>query len=275
MPCPMAHRIAAFVMGLSGLAHSCAALAVLTGRTILELPFAAHALVRVGVGIAHRAGERGAARGQRPAERCIRQAGGQRYRRAARSARGPASFQPVQHRGLALRSAARIGVGCGLDGAVIAADALEALRREIDQQRVFAKTSAHATQRPSRQPAAGGRRDLAAPSRDACAVRVGRAGGALENIALQAPPGRGHRPGMGQRFLAVDPLVRGLLRARRGGTEKRAQADPASMVARNVLLMGCLLGWKLFGIACQGAGRLTEFRKRHRLRRYRAAMQAP
>ena len=59
----IAHRIAAFVMGLGGLAHSCAALAVLTGGTILELPFAAHTFVRMGVGIAHRAGERGAARG--------------------------------------------------------------------------------------------------------------------------------------------------------------------------------------------------------------------
>ena len=82
----IAHRIAAFVMGLGDLAHACAALAVLTGRTVLELPFAAHTLVRVGVGIAHRAGERGAVRGQRPAKSCIGQARGECHRRAARGA---------------------------------------------------------------------------------------------------------------------------------------------------------------------------------------------
>ena len=71
----IAHRIAAFVMGLGDLAHTCAALAVLIGGTILELPFSAHAFVGVGVGIAHRSGERGAARGQRPPESGIGQAG--------------------------------------------------------------------------------------------------------------------------------------------------------------------------------------------------------
>ena len=222
----IAHRIAAFVVGLSGLAHSCAALAVLTGRTVLELPFAAHALVGVGVGIAHRAGERGPARGQRPAESGIGQAGGECHRRAARRARGPACLQPVQHRRLAIRSAAGVGMGRCLDRAVIAADALETLGREIDQQRVFAITRPHAAQGPVGKPAAAGRRNRAAPARDACAIRIGSAGGALENIALQAAPGRGHRARMGQRFLAVDTFVRGLLRARRGGSEKRAQADP-------------------------------------------------
>ena len=73
----IAHRVAAFVMGLGYLAHSCAALTVLIGGTILDLPFSAHAFVGVGVGIAHRSGERGAARRQRPAESGIGQAGGE------------------------------------------------------------------------------------------------------------------------------------------------------------------------------------------------------
>ena len=169
----IAHRVAAFVMGLGYLAHSCAAFAVLTGGTILELAFAAHTFVGVGVGIAHRAGERGAARGQRPAEGGIRQAGGERHRRAARGTRSPACLQPVQHRRLAIRSAAGVGMGRCLDRAVIAADALEALGREIDQQRVFAITRPHATQRPIGKPAAAGRRNRAAPARDACAIRIG------------------------------------------------------------------------------------------------------
>ena len=37
----IAHRVAAFVMGLGGLAHACAALAVLTGGTSLNPAFAA------------------------------------------------------------------------------------------------------------------------------------------------------------------------------------------------------------------------------------------
>ena len=59
----IAHRVAAFVMGLGYLANLGPPLAVPARDAGLDPTFAAHAFVRVGVGIAHRAGERGAARG--------------------------------------------------------------------------------------------------------------------------------------------------------------------------------------------------------------------
>ncbi len=140
--------------------------------------FTCYALARARIGIGHRAGERGAARRQRPAQGGIRQAVGKHHRRAARSAYGPAVLQPVQHRGLTLRSASGIGMRRGLDCAVIAADALQTFGREINQQRVFAIARPYAAYGPRGKPAAGGRRNRAAPARDACAVRVRGAGGA-------------------------------------------------------------------------------------------------
>ena len=80
---------------------------------------------------------------------------------------------------------------------------------------------------------------------------------------------------MRQRFLTVDTLVRGLLRTAGAALRSAHRLTPASMVARNVLLMGCLLVWKLFGMACRGPRQFMEFRARHRLRNHGAAMQAP
>ena len=199
--------------------------------------------------------------GSGPPKSGIGQAGGECHRRAARRAHGPACLQPVQHRRLAICSAAGVGMGRCLDRAVIAADALEAPGREIDQQRVFAITRAHATQASSRQASrcrpAEPRRS--SPRRLRHPDRVSR-----RSLREYSSPGgarpwspRGHGPALPDGRHAHSRIA-----ARLAGAAARSahRLTPASMVARNVLLMGCLLVWKLLGIACQGAGRLTEFR---------------
>ena len=86
----IAHRIAATVMEPGHLAHFGPAFAVLARGAGLNPAFACDALARVRLGIWHRAGERGAARGQRPAQGGIRQASRECHRRAALSTYGPA-----------------------------------------------------------------------------------------------------------------------------------------------------------------------------------------
>ena len=92
----IADGIAAAVMNPGHLPHLGPAVAVRAGAADLDPAFAHHPFVRVRIGIGNPAGERGAARGKRPAQSGIRQAGGERHRGAARTpGRSPASAAPA------------------------------------------------------------------------------------------------------------------------------------------------------------------------------------
>ena len=215
-----ADRLVAVVQGLDHVAEHRPARAVLAGgaclRRIHDLRASPLPQVRSGEGVAHAARERRPARRQRRRRQATRQG---HHRRAADIPDDPV-FQPVQARARRTAVAAgRIGPQRHLHRPVIGADALEARRIDVDQQRVVAVPRPYAALRPVRQPPRRRRRDRARPRR-----AVGQRRRLLEDVLLQPPVRAHHRIGMSESFQPVDFLApRHLRRRRRRAPENQGQ----------------------------------------------------